>query len=53
MQSRELDAARQAESDLVDRFFCSEGMVLDSHHDALEDAVVGLAPRIFKVRFHR
>jgi hypothetical protein len=25
-------------------------MVLDTHHGALEDAVVGLAPRIFRMR---
>lgn len=49
-KTRELDAARQAESDLVDFFFRSEGMVLDTHHGALEDAVVGLAPRIFRMR---
>ena len=51
MQVRDLDAARQAESDLVDRLFRNDTLVLDTQHDALEDAVCGLAPRIFKVFF--
>ncbi len=48
---RDLDAARQAESDLIDRLFRNDSLVLDSQHNALEDAVCGLAPRIFKVPF--
>ena len=46
---RELDAARQAESDLVDRLFQNDHLILDTQHDALEDAVCGVAPRIFRV----
>lgn len=48
-QIRELDAVRQAEMDLVDRLFRRGVMFMDAEHDALEDAVCSLAPRLFKV----
>ena len=37
----------------MDRLFRNDTLVLDTQHDALEDAVCGLAPRIFKVFLQR